>query len=375
MRARIGAPHFELAEIARDHRDALMANHAVTREQKRVFTDITQCRTAKLGGHLELCTQCEAEHPSYNSCRNRHCPKCQASAQQRWIDNQRERLLDVPHFHVVFTLPAELRPLAAFARSTIFALLFQCVAQTLLAFGRRHLDATMGLTLVLHTWDKQLRFHPHIHCIVTAGGLQENGHWRSTDPRFLFSVQALSRVFRGKTIAALRRAYRLRQFDPFDEFQDPEGFEALISRIKKKSWYVYAKRSFGRARYVIEYLGRYTHRVAISNSRIVSYDGTRVVIRTRGSERVSMSAIELLARFRRHVLPDGFHKIRHFGIYSGAYSKNRDTKSNPVAAAFDYRAYLIQLTGRDITVCARCGCKLIFAPLPTARAPPKGVRR
>lgn len=288
MGARSRAPRFELADIVRAQRAALEARQILSPEQRRVLTDVAQCRTAALGGHLDVCGQCGYEHPSYNSCRDRHCPKCQALAQQNWIDARRARLVDAPHFHVVFTLPAALRPLAAFAPRVVHSVLFQCAAATLRDFGHSRLGATLGATLVLHTWTKELAFHPHVHAIVTAGGLCEDDRWVSSRRDFLFPVKAMSRVFRGKTRDALRRACQQGAFRGFGDFRDPEAFDRLLNRIGAQDWYVYAKRSFARAKYVLEYLGRYTHRVALSNSRLLSVDGDRVTIRTRGEGRATV---------------------------------------------------------------------------------------
>jgi predicted Zn-ribbon and HTH transcriptional regulator len=366
-----GAPRFEFADIVRTHRAALESSTHLSAAQRRVLTDIAQCRTAVLGGHLDVCEQCGYEHPSYNSCRNRHCPKCQALAQEKWIAQQQARLVDQPHFHVVFTLPAQLRSLAAFAPTVVYALLFDCAGATLREFGRRRLDAVIGATLVLHTWDKQLRYHPHVHAIVTAGGLRSDGTWIPTRQDFLFPVIAMSRVFRGKMRAALRRAYRAGEFRRFDDFRDPQAFDQLYRRMGRLNWYVYAKRSFARARFVVEYLGRYTHRVALSNSRIVALSGDRVVIRTRGDGRAAMFCTELLRRFVRHVLPKGFHKIRHFGLYASPKLVEHTRRLLPtqhVPVHFAERLRL--LTGYDITRCPRCGNRVVSRALPRVRGPP-----
>lgn len=371
MGARPGAPRFELAEIVRAHRAALERSTHLSAAQRRVLTDIAQCRTAVLGGHLDVCERCGYEHPSYNSCRNRHCPKCQALAQERWIEQQHRRLLDQPHFHVVFTLPAELRSLAAFAPTVIYALLFECAGATLRDFGRSRLAAVIGATLVLHTWDKQLRYHPHVHAIVTAGGLRSDGGWIPTRQDFLFPVVAMSRVFRGKMRASLRRAYRAGEFRAFDDFRDPEAFDHLHRSLGRVKWYVYAKRSFARARLVVKYLGRYTHRVALSNSRIVALCGDRVTIRTRGDGRAAMSCTELLRRFVRHVLPKRFHKIRHFGLYAGCKLVERTRCLLPAhRSLIPFAERLRLLTGHDITRCPRCGSRVLSRALPNARGPP-----
>jgi len=364
---RAGAPRFDFADIVRRKRVALEQSTHLSTAQRRVLTDIARCRTAALGGHLDVCQRCGFEHPAYNSCRNRHCPKCQALAQQKWIERQRQRLLDVPHFHVVFTLPAELRSLTAFAPTVMLPLLFSCASATLQAFAQRRLNATLGITMVLHTWDKQLGFHPHVHAIVTAGGSRPDGSWASSQRQFLFPVVAMARVHRGKMRAALRSAERDGLFKDFDGFDDPEAFDQLLRTIGKKNWHVYAKRSFDQAKHVVEYLGRYTHRVALSNGKLLEVTNDRVVIRTRGDGRAAMSPVELLRRFTRHVLPKGFHKIRHFGLYA-------QRPVDPLAASpsihITYVQQLCRLTGRDITRCPRCAGALSPRPLPTARAPP-----
>jgi len=364
---RAGAPRFDFADIVRRKRVALEQSVRLSASQRRVLTDIARCRTAALGGHLDVCQRCGLEHPAYNSCRNRHCPKCQALAQQKWIDRQRQRLLDVPHFHVVFTVPAELRPLSTFAPTVIFGLLFTCAAATLRAFAQRRLQAELGITMVLHTWDKQIRLHPHAHAIVTAGGRRADGTWVSTHQRFLFPVLAMSRVLRGKMRAALRSAYLDGLFDGFDDLRDPQAFDQLLHTIGKKNWHVYAKRSFARAKHVVEYLGRYTHRVALSNSRLLVVTDDRVVIRTRGEGRAAMSSVELLRRFTRHVLPKGFHKIRHFGLYT---LRSSEPPADSPSIRLNYVQHLCRLTGRDITRCPRCAGILLPRPLPAARSPP-----
>lgn len=366
MTPRGGASRFDFADIVRQHRVALEQSVRLSVAQHRVLTDIARCRTAALGGHLDACPTCGYEHPAYNSCRNRHCPKCQALSQQKWIERQRRRLLDVAHFHVVFTMPAELRSLAAFAPTVMFRLLFSCAAATLQSFAQRRLNARLGITMVLHTWDKQLGFHPHVHSIVTAGGLRPDGAWVSSHQRFLFPVVAMARVCRGKMRAALHSAYREGEFEGFNGFKDPQAFDQLIRTVSKKNWHVYAKRSFDRAKHVVEYLGRYTHRVALSNSRLLAVTNDRVVIRTRGDGRAAMTNVELLRRFVRHVLPKGFHKIRHFGVYA------HPTCAPPILTdtALSYAEYLHRLTGRNILRCPHCASSLVLRPIPIARSPP-----
>jgi hypothetical protein len=371
----------DLADIVRAHRAELESVHRLTPERKRVLTDIANCRTAVLGGHIDRCLQCGYERPAYNSCRNRHCPKCQALTQEKWIDEQRTRMLDVQHFHVVFTLPAELRPLARFAPSTIYNLLFRVAGNTLKAFARRR-GFTIGATLVLHTWTRKLELHPHIHAIVTAGGLSlDETRWCPAARKFLFPLEAMSRVFKAKMLAALRRAERTGKFQHFPDFRDPQAFARLRRTIAKLDWYVYAKPSFRRGEHVLQYLGRYTHRVGIANSRLLSITHDAVTFRTKGTGIATLAPVEFLRRFLLHVLPDGFHKIRHIGLYA---SPPKLARARALVGALAPRAEprrwqdrLLELTGRDIAICPCCRgplTRIAVAPLPTIRAPPSTPR-
>lgn len=313
----------ELADIVRVHRPKLESTYHLSRQQRRVLTDIANCRTAALGGHIDRCQRCDYERPSYNSCRNRHCPKCQALVQENWIDEQRTRMLDVQHFHVVFTLPAELRPLARFAPSTLYNVLFRVAGNTLKAFARRR-GFTIGATLVLHTWTRKLELHPHIHAIVSAGGLSGDGsRWCPVSSSHLFPIKAMSRVFRAKMLAALRRAERDGRFLNFSDFRDPQAFARLLRTVAKLDWYLYAKPSFSRGEYVLQYLGRYTHRIGVANSRFLSISDAAVEFRTKGAGTATLSPVEFLRRFLLHVLPDGFHKIRHIGLYASREKLDR----------------------------------------------------
>jgi Putative transposase/Transposase zinc-binding domain len=370
------AGRFDIADIVRGHRATLESKHSLSPQQKRVLTDIGQCRTAVLGGHLDKCNDCGYERPSYNSCRNRHCPKCQALAQEKWIADQQQRMLDVKHFHVVFTLPAELRPLAAFAKESVFAALFQAASSTLLEFGERRLSATIGATLVLHTWTRDLRFHPHVHAIVTGGGLSLDGtQWCPIRRAFLFPVKLMGRVFRGKMIDELKRAYDDNEFARFRDFDDPEAFSKLVDTLWKQPWVVYAKPTFNKGEHVLKYLGRYTHRVGIANSRLLDVSHDYVHFRTKGDGTERLPPVEFLHRFVQHVLPDGFHKIRHYGL--NASTKKRDltraTLKIPVVAVkpLSWRERLAKLTGHDVSCCPRCLGPMISLPLMHARAPPE----
>lgn len=369
------AGRFDIADIVRGHRAALESKYSLSPQQKRVLTDIAQCRTAILGGHLDHCQDCGYERPSYNSCRNRHCPKCQALAQEKWIAEQQQRMLDVKHFHVVFTLPAELRPLAAFAKDAVYGALFRAASSTLLEFGERRLSATIGATLVLHTWTRKLHFHPHVHAIVTGGGLSLDGtQWGSVRRAFLFPVKLMSRVFRGKMIDELTRLYKDGNFSGFSDFDDPEAFSTLVNRLWKLPWVVYAKPTFSKGEYVLKYLGRYTHRVGIANSRLLDVTGEYVHFRTKGDGAETVSPVEFLRRFVQHVLPDGFHKIRHYGL-NGSPDKRELTRAilkipTVTVKPQSWRERFAKLTGRDVSCCPNCSGVLIALPL--ARAPPMG---
>jgi len=376
-RALRGPARFDIADIVRAHRAALESVQRLTRPQKRVLTDIAQCRTAVLGGHLERCDACGYEHPAYNSCRNRHCPKCQALAQDQWIQARRARMLEVRHFHVVFTFPAELRPLAAFAPRVVYDALMRAAHRTLLAFGKTRLRARIGATLVLHTWTRKLEFHPHVHAIVTGGGLSAEGaHWRAAPRRFLFPVHAMGQVLRGKLMTALGRAHAAGEFAGFDAFEDPEGFARLMARVAKRSWNVYAKAPFKKGRHVLDYLGRYTHRVGIANSRLLAVSPQRVTFRTKGHATETVTPVAFLRRFVQHVLPDGLHKIRHVGLYASAASALGDRARALLGANVapprppSWRDRLLQLTGRDVARCPRCATPLVTIVVSRCRDPP-----
>jgi hypothetical protein len=350
-----------------------------------VLSAIELCRTAALGGHVDVCARCGYEHPAYNSCRNRHCPKCQALQQEKWIRARAERLLPVKHFHVVFTLPSELRGLARTYPRELFDALLRAASETLLEFGKSRLEATLGISMVLHTWTRKLEFHPHVHGLVTAGGLRPDGsEWKATSERYLFSVDAMRLVFRAKMLAALASLYAGGKFARYPDFEDPEGFEALMRRIAKKHWVVYAKKPFREVGHVLRYLGRYTHRVAIANSRLVEVTNDSVSFRTKAGKVLTLNSVEFLRRYLQHVLPDGFHKIRHYGLYSASSAAKRELASHrlspsnleSVAEAPRTREgdawsdQLCAITGRDVTRCPTCDGILARVPVPSQRAPP-----
>lgn len=375
----VETPALEVAEIFRVHGPAYRQTNALSFEQRKVMENIEACRTAALGGHLDICADCGHQRPSYNSCRDRHCPKCQGLAQARWIEQRKARLLPIHYFHLVFTLPAELRSLARCNPRQLFGLLFQKAAETLLELGadERHLGARLGITAVLHTWTRELDFHPHVHCVVTGGGLaggpgdnQDGSRWVRAKPRFLFPVKVLSRLFRGKLLAALRRAYSRGDLECAGgcaELAEPERFETLVNRLACKEWVVYAKRPFGGPEHVFEYLGRYTHRVAISNQRLVAGGPDRITFATKGGKTCSLRPHEFIRRFLMHVLPRGFTKIRHYGLHASSNVNTKlrraqallePTPASPATApeppACAWAEHLEQLTGVDVSVCPRC---------------------
>lgn len=323
----VSAPsRLEVADIVRAHGDTYQATHPVARVQRQALRAIATCRTAALGGHTETCDHCGTTRSAYNSCRNRHCPKCQHAAQATWLAARQAELLPVPYFHVVFTLPHQLNALAQGNPRVLYAALFRAAADTLLTFGRdsRHLGGTIGVTAILHTWGQNLSQHLHLHCVVTGGALAPDGtRWIAAKDGFLFPVRALSTVFRAKYLDALQQAFtaaRLTFAGGTSALADPIAFARFVAELRATPWVVYAKRPFGGPAQVLQYLGRYTHRVAISNARLV--DLHNGVVRFRWKDYadhdrpkvMALSVDEFLRRFLLHVVPRGFVRIRYFGL-------------------------------------------------------------
>jgi hypothetical protein len=383
-----GRPRFDIADIVRAHRAQFETTRVLSVEQRRVLSAIALCRTADLGGHLDRCPDCGHERPAFNSCRNRHCPKCQALAQEEWIAKLSRRILAVPHFHVVCTMPAQLRQLAQRHAKPVFDALMHCAAETLLDLGRSRLGATLGVTMVLHTWTRVLSFHPHVHCIVTAGGLASDGaEWVPSSKRYLFPVKIMGQLLRGKMLDSLRHR---RQRGGFADISDAD-FDRLVNQLADIDWVVYVKKAFREVDHVIKYLGRYTHRVGIANSRLVDVTDNHVTFRTKNGQTVTLDPVTFLARFVQHVLPAGFKKIRHVGLYAsananGALTTARALVVSPSAPAAPiaepdaserpaWHERLRLLTGRDVSRCPHCGGLLrrFLVPRPMrcqARAPP-----
>jgi predicted Zn-ribbon and HTH transcriptional regulator len=318
----------EVADVFREHGSEFLENSgdSITVEQRRVLRDLARCRTAALGGHRQRCEHCGYEDISYNSCRNRHCPKCQASTRAEWLEKEAENLLDVPYFHVVFTLPAEVGPLALQNRRKIYGALFSAASNTLSTIARdpKHLGAEPGFLMVLHTWGQNLLLHPHVHCVVPGGGISpDSSRWIPCRAGFFLSVRVLSRLFRGKFVALLEGLYKkgkLSLFGQLAPLRDRSAWEAFLAPLRKAEWVVYSKPPFGGAQQVLKYLARYTHRVAISNRRILSLSCGKVRFRWKdyahGSKQRTMelSAGEFIRRFLLHVIPPGFVRVRHYGF-------------------------------------------------------------
>jgi hypothetical protein len=368
---RSGRP--ELADIFRSHGQSYQRTHHISASQQKVMWAVSVCRTQQLGGHLDRCNACGFERPAYNSCRNRHCPKCQSLAKAKWLEKQTSELLPVGYFHLVFTLPHEFNRLILAHKKILLALLFKAVSETLLEFGQSRLGGTMGIIAVLHTWDQTLKDHFHLHCLVPAGALSvDHSRWIGARPNFLFPVTALSQVFRGKFLALLQQACDKGKIPPANN---------EIKASRQKSWVVYAKKPFGSPQTVLDYLGRYTHRVALSNERILSVQNGQVTLSYRDrkdgdkKKTVSLDAHEFIRRFLLHVLPDGFMRIRHFGFLANRAKKHALAQCRkllkldaalpeiPKKSAHDL---LLELTGIDLNRCPSChqGTLIVVAELP-----------
>ena len=368
---RSGRP--ELADIFRSYGQSYQRTHRLSASQQKVMRAVSVCRTQELGGHLKQCDTCGFEHPTYNSCRNRHCPKCQSLAKAKWLEKQTCELLPVGYFHLVFALPHEFNRLILAHKKILLALLFKAVSETLLEFGQRRFGATMGIIAVLHTWDQTLKDHFHLHCLVPAGALSlDHSRWIGARPNFLFPVTALSQVFRGKFLALLQQAC--------EKGKIPAATNETKA-ARQKSWVVYAKKPFGSPQTVLDYLGRYTHRVALSNERILSVQNAQVTLSYRDrkdgdkKKTVSLEAHEFIRRFLLHVLPDGFMRIRHFGFLANRAKKHALAQCRkllkldaalpeiPKKSAHDL---LLELTGIDLNRCPSChqGTMIVVAELP-----------
>ena len=327
-------PTLEVADILRAQGNRFLEHYqsSISYQQLKVFRAVLACRTASLGGHLDVCSQCGFETGmSFNSCRNRHCPKCQARARERWIEARQQELLPTGYFHAVFTVPHQLNVFALTSPAVFYDLLFASATETLIDVARNpeRLGADIGVLAILHSWGQNLLLHPHIHCVIPAGGLSaDRTRWIRTQQRFLLPIRVLCKVFSGKFLDGLRRLYRrgqLRCEGPAAEFKDVNKFSRLLGPLYRQRWVVYAKKAMGGPEQVLRYLGRYTHRIAISNHRLIAFDGEHVTFRWKdyahgGKQRtMKLTAQKFLRRFFLHVLPKGFVRIRHFGLLANRF--------------------------------------------------------
>lgn len=329
-------PSLEVADIIRRHGEDFLAvyGESISADQKRLLDTLAACRTAALGGHVDQCDHCEQVVVSYNSCRNRHCPKCQGGAIAEWLEARRADLLPVDYYHLVFTLPAEPAKLALQNKKVVYDILFQAASQTLLqiAADPKHLGVQLGFLAVLHTWGQTLHHHPHLHCVVPGGGLTaDHSSWVACRDGFLLPVRVLSSLFRGKFLALLQRAFEageLHFHGSLASLATPANFHALLARVRAKDWVVYAKPPFGGPEQVLKYLARYTHRVAISNSRLVWLRDGQVCFRWKDyahhdrQREMTLSAVEFIRRFLLHQLPSGFVRIRYYGFLANCTRKS-----------------------------------------------------
>jgi len=370
----------ELADVFRRYGESYRRTHALPAAHRKVMRAVSVCRTSELGGHLKQCTTCGFEHPSYNSCRNRHCPKCQSLAKAQWLEKQISELLPVGYFHLVFTLPHLLNSLILAHKKILLSLLFKAVSETLLEFGQRRLGGTLGIIAVLHTWDQTLKDHFHLHCLIPAGALAlDQNRWIQARPNFLFPVKALSLVFQGKFLARLQQAAEKGKIPAANN---------EIKAARQKGWVVYAKKPFGSPKTVLDYLGRYTHRVALSNDRLLAVQNGQVSFSYRDRrdkdrlKSMTLDAHEFIRRFLLHVLPDGFMRIRHFGFLANRTKKHflpqcrKLLGLNPALPEIPKRSaqdLLRELTGIDLSRCPSCklGTMIVVGELPPPANSPR----
>ena len=394
------ASGLEMADIFRRAGPDYRQQHAdsLSRGQRCVMGAIERCRTAALGGHVEQCDRCGHQRIAYNSCRNRHCPKCQSLVRAQWLEDRRADLIPVDYFHVVFTLPEEIAAIAYQNKAVVYDILFHATAETLrmIAATPKHLGAEVGFIAILHTWGQQLQHHPHLHCVVPGGGLGANGErWISCRPGFFLPVRVLSRLFRRLFLAQLQDAFdsgQLHFFNALEALNASVAFAKYLAPARIVEWDVYAKPPFGGPKQVLEYLGRYTHRVAISNNRLIGFDDGKVSFRWKDYRHESrkkvmcLDAQEFIRRFLLHVLPTGFQRIRHYGFLANRYravklARCRQLLDEPAPAAKppgapqDYRDRYEQLTGKSLRDCPKCGCGQMicietFPPGTMPRGPP-----
>ena len=385
-------PKLEVADVFRRYGAAYREKHgaSMSTSQRRVMSAIEVCRTAALGGHLERCDECGHERNCFNSCRDRHCPKCQCLARARWIQDRQSELLQVPYFHVVFTVPEEIAAITSQNKKLVYGILFRKTAETLstIAADPEHLGAEIGFFAVLHSWGQNLLFHPHLHCVVPGGGLSPDGQrWISCGPKFFLPVRVLSRLFRRLFLKSLQNAFdsgKLQFMGRLEPLRDRLTFIRHLAALKRQEWVVYAKRPFAGPQQVLDYVGRYTHRVAISNNRLLDIENGHVQFqwkdyRTGGNiKTMTLSADEFIRRFLLHVLPNGFQRIRYYGFLGNRYRQAKLAQCRRLLGMHesdlphvapdegDYRDHYEDLTGNSLRQCPQCkrGRMLLVGMLP-----------
>jgi Putative transposase/Transposase zinc-binding domain len=389
----VGRPTLEVAQVLHRHGQSYRADHgaALSCAQERVLRAIETCRTAALGGHREQCSACDHQRISYNSCRNRHCPKCQSLARAEWIEHRQAELLNCAYFHVVFTLPEEVAALALQNKALIYNTLFQATAETLRTIGAdpKHLGAQIGFFAILHTWGQNLQHHPHLHCVAPGGGLSpDRRRWIHCRPRFFLPVRVLSRFYRRRFLELLDDAFqtgKLRLLHGLAYLQSREAFNRYLVPVRRKEWVVYAKPPFAGPQQVLDYLGRYTHRVAISNNRLLAMDDDHVQFRWKdyadGNQPKIMTirVHEFIRRFLLHILPLGLQRIRYYGLFGNRrrtenlarcrqllHMQVPETGNSERAPPRDYRSRYEAFTGRSLHQCPAClqGCMRIVEQIP-----------
>lgn len=369
----------ELANVFHMHRESYCKNNKLSPEQHKVINAICNCRTSILGGHIEQCDHCDNIHISYNSCRNRHCPKCQSLKTAKWLEDRQKELLPVPYFHVVFTLPHELNNLVLYNKSGLYSLLMQSVWETIKTLGKdkKRLNGLMGMMAILHTWGQNLLSHNHVHCIVPGGALvnKDNKYkWRSSKSNYLFPVKVMSKIFRGIFVSGLRALYDANKIkipndpDLKTSLNIKKNFESLLSNLMKKEWVVYSKKPFAGPKKLLDYLGRYVNKIAIANGRILSCDEKSVRFKYRDysdDNKVKVMGLkpeEFIRRFLSHVVPTGFMRVRFFGFLASSCKSKNITEIRKLLSyepteeeqKKDVRTLMLELTGDDITLCPVC---------------------
>jgi hypothetical protein len=373
-------PALELADIFRQHGPAYRQAHDLPWHQQALMQAIETCRTPALGGVVEWCDHCQYRHVQYRSCRNRHCPKCQGLARAHWLEHRQAELLPVEYFHVVFTVPEPIAAIAFYNKAVVYDILFRATSQTLLAIAAdpKRLGVEIGFFAVLHSWGQNLHFHPHLHCVVPGGGLSpQEDRWIHGRRRFLLPVKVLSALFRRLFLEALHQAYtagKLQFFGELAELSAPSRFARFLAPLEKSKWVVYAKPPFGGPEKVLEYLGRYTHRVAISNRRLLALEDGRVTFawkdyRDQQQKQMRVSADEFIRRFLVHSLPPGFQRIRYYGFLANCHRAAKlelcrrclaAPASDLLPRAADYQDFYLALTGTDLRRCPQCGIGILI---------------